>query len=147
MSVLLIVSIMIAAAAIVMLIKWPGSFFAFVYCVGAALVLYWLLLTPIQKTAQDLKIFMAVTIGVGAMFGMAFASQVHRGMGAGGTIACVLLYPALMFLTGAILLYGLAFVLMMLKQADDTLRAALVWIAMISGFCAGPGTILMIIFD
>ena len=103
MEKMIIALAVIAIAAIVMLIKWPGAALGYLYCVGVGLAMALRFLYPFTSETYEVLHCLTLGGGVGAVFGLAFAaalrgSEYNIGVILGG----ILLLPILMFVVGFI---------------------------------------------
>lgn len=147
MEKMIIALVIIAIAAIVMLIKWPGSALGYIYCVGLAMALRFLY--PFTVETYEVLHCMTLGAGVGAVFGLAYAvalrgSEYNIGVILGG----VILLPILMFVVGFILIVALG-LFAMIQNGDGNLvlGSALVMWGFIAALIGGGGSIIVIIFD
>lgn len=149
MEKMIIALVIIAIAAIVMLIKWPGSALGYIYCVGVGLAMALRFLYPFTVETYEVLHCMTLGAGVGAVFGLFFAlalrsSEYSIGVILGG----VILLPILMFVVGFILIVVLG-LFAMIQNGDGNLvlGSALVMWGFIAALIGGGGSIIVIIFD
>ena len=149
MEKMIIALVIIAIAAIVMLIKWPGSALGYIYCVGVGLAMALRFLYPFTVETYEVLNCMTLGAGVGAVFGLAYAvalrgSEYNIGVILGG----VILLPILMFVVGFVLIVALG-LFAMIQNGDGNLvlGSALVMWGFIAALIGGGGSIIVIIFD
>ena len=149
MEKMIIALTVIAIAAVVMLIKRPGSALGYMYCVGVGLALALRFLYPFTSETYEVLHCLTLGAGVGAVFGLAYAAALHgseynMGVILGGAI----LLPILMFVVGFILIVALG-LFAMIQNGDGNLvlGSALVMWGFIAALIGGGGSIILIIFD
>ena len=149
MEKMIIALAVIAIAAIVMLIKWPGAALGYLYCVGVGLAMALRFLYPFTSETYEVLHCLTLGGGVGAVFGLAFAaalrgSEYNIGVILGG----ILLLPILMFVVGFILIVALG-LFAMIQNGDGNLvlGSALVMWGFIAALIGGGGSIILIIID
>ena len=149
MEKMIIALAIIAIAAIVMLIKSPGSALGYIYCVGVGLAMAVSFLYPFTTETYEVLHCLTLGGGIGAVFGLAYAvalraSEYNIGVILGGA----LLLPILMFIVGFILIVALGlFAMIRSGQGNLVLGSALVMWGFIAALIGGGGSIILIIFD
>lgn len=149
MEKMIIALAVIAIAAVVMLIKWPGAALGYIYCVGVGLAMAVAFLYPFTTETYEVLHCLTLGGGIGAVFGLAYAvalrgSEYNLGVILGGAI----LLPILMLVVGFILIVVLG-LFAMIQRGDGNLvlGSALVMWGFIAALIGGGGSIILIIFD
>lgn len=139
-----ILTLLIGIAFLFMLIRWPGAALGFLYAVVLSLGLFWLLLLPKITTEEGEMVLWTLSVSMGALFGMAFASSIHQGSRGGGILLNALVLPVLMVLVGGGLLWGVSAVMGLLGQSGKTLMDSYKILAVVLGVVAGPGSMVSV---
>ena len=149
METLIIALAIIGIAAVVMLIKWPGPAFGYIYCVMVGLAMAFKFLYPFTSETYEVLHCLTLGGGIGAVFGLIYAvaillSEANLGEIIGGA----LIFPILMFVVGFILIVALG-LFAMIQSGDGNLvlgSGVLMW-GFITALIGGGGSIIVIILD
>lgn len=149
METLIIALAIIGIAAVVMLIKWPGPAFGYIYCVMVGLAMAFKFLYPFTSETYEVLHCLTLVGGIGAVFGLIYAVSI-RGTEANlaAIIGGALLFPILMFIVGFILIVVLGlFAMIQSGDGNLVLGSGLIMWGLITALIGGGGSIIVIIFD
>ena len=149
METLIIALAIIGIAAVVMLIKWPGPAFGYIYCVMVGLAMAFKFLYPFTSETYEALHCLTLGGGIGAVFGLIYAVSI-RGTEANlaAIIGGALLFPILMFIVGFILIVVLGlFAMIQSGDGNLVLGSGLIMWGLITALIGGGGSIIVIIFD
>ena len=76
METLIIALAIIGIAAVVMLIKWPGPAFGYIYCVMVGLAMAFKFLYPFTSETYEVLHCLTLGGGIGAVFGLIYAVSI-----------------------------------------------------------------------
>ena len=138
------IALLAGIAFLYMLIRWPGAAMGYVYSIAAAGVVFWFALRPQVEEGENPQILGFLSMGIGALVGMAYAASIHQGSRGWRVVLNGLVLPVIMALVGAVLLYGIAGFMHLLHQPESVLMDSYRILAITFGLMAGPGVIIMV---
>lgn len=149
MGKLIIALAIIGIAAVVMLIKWPGPAFGYIYCVMVGLAMAFKFLYPFTSETYEVLHCLTLGGGIGAVFGLLYAVGIRlSGATLGVIIGGALLLPILMFVVGFLLIVALGlFAMIQSGDGDLVLGSGVLMWGFITALIGGGGSIIVIIFD
>lgn len=149
MEKLIIALAIIGIAAVVMLIKWPGPAFGYIYCVMVGLAMAFKFLYPFTSETYEVLHCLTLGGGIGAVFGLLYAVGIRlSGATLGVIIGGALLLPILMFVVGFLLIVALGlFAMIQSGDGDLVLGSGVLMWGFITALIGGGGSIIVIIFD
>ncbi len=139
--------VIIGLAGVIMLMKWPGPAFGYLYCVAVGLLMAGRFLYPFTSTTYEVLHCMTLGAGIGSVAGLAYAMGIKLSGDMGSIIGGAVLMPILMFIVGVALIFVLGIVGMFQNgSSSEVVTSGLVLCGLIAGIFGGGGSIIVIIF-
>ena len=147
MQIMIIVLAITAIVAIIMLVKCPPLALGYLYCVVVGLIMATVFLSPYISKPDDIFFCVTLGAGLGAVFGLLFASIINDDNSIGSIIATAIFLPILMLIVGFILVMALAFFFTILSISNSELFSILSIVGLIAALGGGGGSVIVILSD